>query len=791
MRISRSWLAEWLPELELDAQALGDRLTMAGLELDALETAAPPCTGVVVGRVLSVEQHPDADRLRVCRVDDGSDRPQQVVCGAPNVFAGMLAPYARLGAVLPGGLKIKKAKLRGMESYGMLCSEAELGLAESSDGLMQLPEEAPIGQDIREYLGLDDAVLELDLTPNRADCLSMLGVARESALLTGSKLVSREIDAVQPQCDEIFPVVVDAVDACPRYAGRVVRGVRAGARAPLWMRERLRRAGVRSISAPVDVTNYVMLELGQPMHAFDLAKLSEGIRVRVAEDGERLVLIDGQEVTVSGGTLLITDASGPLAIAGIMGGAASAVSDATTDLFLESAYFDPQTISGRARTLGLHTDSSHRYERGVDPSLQLTALERATELLTQIAGGHPGPITEVCANARMPRREAVLLRRERIAHLLGLAFEDAQVSTILSGLGCAVEAVEIGWRVVPPAHRFDLSIEADLIEELARVRGYETIPERRVAVRSAIERRSEAQLATSRLRETLRVLEYQEAITYSFISADSARLFAPQAVPIELANPLSAELAVMRPSLWPGLIAALNHNRKRQSPRGRLFETGLSFLHAADELLQQRMLAGAAYGNAYPEQWGLQGRALDFFDIKGDVEAVLKRAGVQADFVAHEHPALHPGQSARVIVDDKPVGWIGMLHPELEGRLGLGCAVGLFELELAAITRGRVPVFEPVSRFPALRRDLALIVADDVQAGEVMRAMRALEIPEMQDVHLFDVYVGKGVDEGYKSLAFGLIFQGFSSSLTDREVEAILSRIMDELDRRFGARPRG
>lgn len=791
MRISRSWLSEWLPELELDARSLGDRLTMAGLELDALESAAPPCSGVVVGRVVSVDQHPQADRLRICQVEDGSDTRYQVVCGAPNVVSGMLAPFARVGAELPGGLKIKKAKLRGVESMGMLCSAAELGLAESSDGLMGLPSDAPVGEDIRTYLELDDEILEIDLTPNRADCLSLQGVARESSLLTGSPFRSRTVDSVAVQCEDVFPIQVDAPEACPRYAGRVVRGVNAGARAPLWMRERLRRAGVRSISAPVDVTNYVMLELGQPMHAFDLGKLTQGIRVRMAEDGERLVLIDGQDVAVRAGTLLIADGAGPLAVAGIMGGAESAVSDATTDLFLESAYFDPQIISGRARTLGLHTESSHRFERGVDPSLQLIALERATELLVQIAGGTPGPVVEARCEAYLPRREAISLRRERIPHLLGLTFDDSRVESILTGLGCEVVAQEGGWRVVPPNHRFDLSIEADLIEELARVRGYDAIPERRATVRPAIKPRSEAQLATLRLRETLRMLDYQEAITYSFIGAEAASQFMPNAEPIALANPLSAELAVMRPSLWPGLVAALNHNRKRQQPRARLFETGLRFLRTTDELVQQPMLAGVAYGPALPEQWGEKSRALDFFDVKGDVEALLMRAGVSAEYVPDEHPALHPGQSARVTIGGNSIGWVGMLHPELERALGLGLAVGLFELDLSSVERGRVASYAPLSRFPASRRDLAVIVAEDVHAGDVLQAIDDLGIPEIRETRLFDVYIGKGVEEGCKSLAFGLIFQGFSSSLTDDAVESILSRIMDELGGRFGARPRG
>lgn len=791
MRISHSWLREWLPDLALDAQALGDRLTMAGLELDALELAAPASSNVVVGRVLDVVQHPDADRLRVCQVEDGSGTVYQVVCGAPNVVAGMLTPFARVGAELPGDVCIKAASLRGVESQGMLCSAAELGLAESSDGLMPLPADAPVGQDIRAYLDLDDAVLEIDLTPNRADCLSMRGVAREVALLVDSPLRVEAAEPVAGEIEDVFPVAVDAVEACPRYAGRVVRGIRPRAQAPLWMRERLRRAGVRSISAPVDVTNYVMLELGQPMHAFDLGKLDREIRVRLAGHGERLTLIDGQNVTVEEGTLLIADASGPLAVAGVMGGADSAVSDDTVDVFLESAYFDPPTISGRARSLGLHTESSHRFERGVDPQLQLVALERATGLLVEIAGGAPGPVVEACAQDLLPRREPIGLRRERIGRLLGVGFAGAEINAILAGLGCTVEAQPDGWRVTPPSHRFDMALEVDLIEELARVHGYDEIPEHRAKLQPAIAPRSEERVEPTRLRECLRTLGYQEAITYSFIDAQAARLFAPSDTPIELSNPISADLAVMRPSLWPGLVAALDYNRKRQQVRGRLFETGLRFVRPDGVLEQRPTLAGAAFGSVLPEQWGAESRPLDFFDLKGDVEALLARIGVRAEFTPGEHPALHPGQGARVLLDGLDVGWIGMLNPELERALDVGRGIGLFELDLDAIGRGRVPHFEPLSRFPAMRRDLAVIVADDVAAGDLLGAIDGLGIPEVREIQLFDVYTGKGIESGYKSLAFGLIFQGFASSLTDDGVEAILSRIMEELERRFAVKPRG
>ncbi|AOU97848.1 phenylalanine--tRNA ligase subunit beta [Acidihalobacter yilgarnensis] len=793
MRLSEHWLKEWLPDLAEDAETLGRRLTMAGLELDGIEPAAPPFSGIVVAQVRSVEPHPDADRLRICQVDAGDGQTVQVVCGAPNVLAGMYVPFARVGAVLPGDLRIKAAKLRGVESQGMLCSAAELGLAETSDGLMSLPKDFVLGQDLREALNLNDSVLEIDLTPNRADCLSVLGIARELSALESTPLRPMDFIEVAAQNDAVLHVRLDVPEACPRYVGRVIRGVDASAQAPLWLRERLRRSGVRSISSVVDVTNYVMLELGQPMHAFDLSRLSGDIRVRMARSGERIDLLNDQAVELRDDTLVIADDAGALAVAGIMGGSSSAVVGTTQDVFLESAYFSPDAVTGRARALGLHTESSHRFERGVDPALQRTAMERATALIIEIGGGAPGPLTEVCSEAHLPVRVPINLRRARIERLLGVRYEDAQIAGMLTALGCVLNETAEGWCVVPPSHRFDLSIEVDLIEELVRVHGYDRIPERHMPVRPGIVVEPEAAVSVHRLRELLCGRGYREAIAYSFIEASLAKRFAPDATPIVLSNPLSAELAVMRPSLWPGLVKALAYNANRQQSRGRLFETGLRFSSESLDNEQESMISGAAYGPVEPLQWGQGSREIDFFDIKGDVEALLALAGRAEEvvFVADRHPALHPGQSARIERGGEVIGWMGMLSPDLEKALGLERPIGLFELRLTPLCQGKLARFTPLSRFPATRRDLAVLVDDSVPAEALMATIRGLAIDELQELQLFDVYTGEGVPSGRKSIAFGLILQGLTSSLTDQMIEAIISRVVKELEGRLGAIPRG
>ncbi|MGM0565071.1 MAG: phenylalanine--tRNA ligase subunit beta [Pseudomonadota bacterium] len=785
MIISEQWLREFVNP-ELGSEALAERLTMLGLEVDGIEPAAPAFTGVVVGEIAEVAPHPDADKLRVCQVDAGGER-FQVVCGAANAAQGLKVPFATVGAVLPGDFKIKKAKLRGVESLGMLCAAAELGLAESSEGLYELPADAPVGSDFREYLGLDDALIEVDLTPNRGDCLSMLGVAREVASATGSALELAETPPCEPAIDIEFPVSIEAGEACPHYAGRVIRGVDAAVPTPLWMRERLRRAGVRPLSAVVDITNYVMLELGQPMHAFDLDKLSSGITVRLAKGGEALAALDGSELSLEAGSLVIADANGPVALAGIIGGEATAVSESSRDLFLESAFFTPEQLVGQARRYGLHTDSSHRYERGVDPELQVRAMERATQLILDICGGQPGPVTQVGEEGAR-QRPAITLRAERIERLLGLRFEASEVVRILQRLGMGVAVLEDGWRVTPPSFRFDLNIEADLIEELVRVYGYDRVPRTSAAASPVIEPCHEAVRPVRRLKQVLVERGYQEAICYSFIAPEWFRRFDPEGEPIELANPISSELAVMRSSLIPGLVKTLQHNINRQQKRLKLFETGLSFTKRGEETLQVGRLAGLVSGDIHSEQWNHEKRPADFFDIKGDVEALLALSGLDHyRFEPVDEPILHPGQSAAIVRDGERVGVVGTLHPELARQIKLKQRALVFELDLSAIQRGSVAEFAGVSEFPAVRRDVAVAVDQAVSARQLIDAVEAAGIAALQSVHVFDLYQGENLKAGSKSVALGLILQDFSSTLTEEEIEAAVKQAVVALENKVGA----
>jgi len=792
MKISELWLRELLP-ISDDAPALAHRLTMAGLEVDGVELAAPGFSGVVVGEIIACEPHPDADRLQVCTVDTGGD-PLTIVCGAPNAREGLKAPVATVGGVLPGDFKIKQAKLRGVPSFGMLCSARELGLAEDAAGLMELPTEAPNGQDLRSYLGLDDHIIELDLTPNRSDCLGMFGIAREVSALTGSPFKLPPQPAVAAVTDDRIGIRLEASDACQRYVGRIIRGVNPAASTPLWMRERLRRVGIRSLGPVVDVTNYVMMELGQPMHAFDLATLEGDVRVRMASPGETLKLLNGDSVTLNPDTLVIADDKRALAMAGIMGGDDSAVTDTTRDILLESAFFSPLAIAGRARAYGLHTDSSHRFERGVDPAGQARAAERATELLLAIAGGEPGPLLEATAPAGIPREALVHLRPGRIERLLGVHIPAANVTGILERLGFVVTGPENGpWDVTVPPFRFDISIEADLIEELARVWGYERIPNRVPATPVSVAPRTETRVPQSRLRHLLVDRGFQEAITYSFVEPGMQALLDPEHTPIPLANPLSADLSVMRTSLLPGLVSALVYNRNRQHERIRLFETGLRFRGNLDALEQTPMLAAVITGGAQPQQWSAAPRPADFFDLKGDLEAVFALGGALEAFTveAAEHPALHPGQSARILRDGRSVGWIGALHPRVQDALDLDARVYVFELELEAVQTARVPAFKPLSRFPSIRRDLALVVPEGVSHGQVQVCTRQAAGDLLQDLILFDVYAGKGIAEGFRSLGIGLILQEFSRTLTDSDVDGLVARIIERLDNDLHVQLRG
>lgn len=788
MKFSEQWLRGWVsPQVSRDE--LVARLSMAGLEVDSVTPAAGDFSGVVVGEVLSTEQHPDADKLRVCQVSNGAET-FQVVCGAPNVRPGLKVPFAMIGAELPGDFKIKKAKLRGVESNGMLCSQAELQIGEGNDGLMELPVDAPVGDDIRAYLNLDDASIEVDLTPNRGDCLSLAGLAREVGALYAAKVQRPEVKAVVAAHEEVRPVEVLAPAACPRYLGRVIRNVDLSKPTPLWMVERLRRADVRSIDAAVDITNYVMLELGQPLHAFDLAEINGGIRVRMAEEGEKLVLLDGQEVTLRSDTLVIADHARALAIAGVMGGEHSGVTANTRDVFLESAFFDQIAVAGKARSYGLHTDASHRYERGVDWQLAREAMERATGLLLEITGGDAGPIIETVSEQHLPSVAPVTLRAERITQMLGMAMDGSEVERLLSGLGLAVTADGAGqWRVEVPSHRFDISLEVDLIEELARLYGYNRLPVRYPQARLAPQAKAEAQGDLPALRRLLVARGYQEAITYSFIDPKLFELFNPGVEPLLLANPISADMAAMRSSLWPGLVKALQHNLNRQQDRVRLFESGLRFVGQLEGLKQQPMLAGVVCGSRLPEGWA-QGRdVVDFFDVKADVEAVLGIAGAldAFAFVPGKHPALHPGQTARIERDGREIGYLGAIHPELAKTLGLDRPVYVFELVLSEVAQGRLPKFHELSRFPEVRRDLALLADRDVAASAVLGVICENAGEWLTDLRLFDVYQGKGIDPHRKSLAVGLTWQHPSRTLNDDEVNSTTQNILTSLEQRLNA----
>jgi phenylalanyl-tRNA synthetase beta chain len=796
MRVPYSWLTEWV-RVPWNAQEAGSRLTMAGLELEALLPAAPAFSGVLVGEILSAEKHPQADKLRICRVSTGQGEPLQIVCGAANARAGLKSALAIVGAKLPDELTIKATKLRGVESSGMLCSAKELGLSEASAGILELPPDAPVGRDLREYLALDDLVLELNVTPNRGDAMSVIGVAREVAALSAGKLTGPAAPAgrfARPSASlgDTFGVHLDAPAGCPRFVGRVIRGVDNKAATPVWMRERLRRAGVRSISPVVDVTNYVMLELGQPMHAYDLSKLQGEIRVRFGHAGESITLLDGRSVEVRPDVLLITDGAGPIGIAGIMGGERTAVSAETTDVFFEAAYFAPDAIIGRALRWGLTTDASQRFERGVDPSQQERGVERATELLLAIAGGDAGPAVVRQSDEHLPARPPVVLRRKQLTRVLGVEFDAQRVHSSLTGLGMQVDSTPEGWRVVPPPHRFDIAIEADLIEEVARIIGYQAITETDATIAQRFGSLPSSRPLERELLQTLALRGYHEAITYAFVDPQlQTRLF-PDVVGIELANPIASDLSVMRVSLWPGLLKAALENQSRQQTRIRLFEHGARFVAAAadgDGPVATReidTLAGIACGHRLPEQWGLpreMREPVDFFDVKGDIEALLAATGAptQFSFEPQSLPCLHPGRAARLHRDGQPVGWLGELHPSLVKILDFTYAPVLFELDLEPSLAVARPAYREVSRFPQVRRDLAVVVDESTALSRLLERVTFTASSLLRDLRVFDVYRGPGVEAGRKSVALGLIFQDISRTLTEDDVARLMAAVVADL----------
>ncbi|MDP1611744.1 MAG: phenylalanine--tRNA ligase subunit beta [Sulfuritalea sp.] len=796
MQFSESWLRS-LCNPALSSDELCHLLTMAGLEVEERRAAGTDFSGVVVAEVLSVEKHPDADKLKLCSVNVGESAPLQIVCGAPNVAAGMKVPCARVGAKLPG-IEIKRAKVRGIESFGMLCSARELGLSEDHGGLLPLAADATVGEDIRRHFDLDDQLITLKLTPNRADCLSLLGIARELSALTGAPLLAPEVKPVAASVADTRQVVLDAPQSCSRYCGRIIRGVNAQAATPEWMKRRIERSGIRAISFLVDVTNYVMLELGQPLHAFDDAELSGAIHVRLPQPGEQLLLLNEQTVTPSADTALIADDQKPLAMAGIMGGEHSGIGEQTKDLFLESAFFPPAAIAGKARALGFSSDASHRYERGVDFELQRKAIERATQLIVDICGGQPGPVVEAVSTAHLPQRRPVRLRTARAAKVIGIQLGADRIEAILKGLGLGVERQGEDFLVTPPSFRFDMEIEEDLIEEIARIHGYDNIPSPPPVARMAMMPATEHSRTAMSLRRLVAARDYHEVVTYSFVEAqweaDFSAAQAGGAQPIVLANPIASQMGVMRSTLIGGLVGTLVANRKRQNERVRIFELGRCFKRDAGAgpvagFDQPLRLAALATGPAQPEQWGAPGTRVDFYDVKADVEALF--APRRLEFVKTGHPALHPGRCATVSLDGQPVGVVGELHPRWVQKYELGTAPVVFELELPAVLATPFPRYEEVSRFPAVIRDLALVVSQNQALAPLLTALRAAAPAVVRDVALFDVYQGKGLGESEKSLAFRIVMQDTQRTLEDAEVEAVIADLLAVASRDFNASLRG
>ncbi|MCW8329800.1 phenylalanine--tRNA ligase subunit beta [Photobacterium sp. SDRW27] len=791
MKFSESWLREWVnPAVTTDE--LTHQITMAGLEVDDVLPVAGSFTGVKVGQVVECGQHPDADKLRVTKVDVGEEELLDIVCGAPNCRQGLKVAVATVGAVLPGDFKIKKAKLRGQPSHGMLCSFTELGIDVESDGIMELAEDAVLGTDFREFLGLDDVTVDVDLTANRADCFSIRGLAREVGVLNRADVTEPTVEAVAASIEDTVSIEVKASEACPRYLGRVVRNVNVKAETPLWMQEKLRRCGIRSIDPVVDITNYVLLEQGQPMHAFDLSKIGGGIVVRMAEQGEKLTLLDGTEVELNADTLVVADHNKPLAIAGIFGGELSGVMAGTTDIMLECAFFAPDHIRGRARSYGLHTDSSMRFERGVDYALQASAMERATQLIVEICGGEVAPVVTVESEADLPKPNNVELRRTKLDNLLGHHIADADVVEILERLGLTVEKTAEGWTAAAPTWRFDIAIEQDLIEEVGRIYGYNNIPNQSPAAALKMNDHKEANLPLKRVRDLLVDRGYHEAITYSFVEPEQQKLIVPGVEPLILPFPISADMSAMRLGLIQGLLNTVVHNQKRQQPRVRLFEYGLRFIPcetAENGMRQEPMLAGVIAGARSEEHWDIDTNTVDFFDLKGDLEAVLELTAneVAFGFKPAKHPALHPGQTAAIVVDGKEVGFIGTVHPELERKFGLNGRTIVFEIEWDAINTRVLPEAAAVSKFPANRRDIAVVVNDDVAAGDVVEVCRENGGELLTGVNLFDVYRGKGIEDGQKSLAIALTLQSAERTLEDADISGAVESIIAVLTERFGA----
>ena len=791
MRISENWLREWVNP-SIDIEQLAHTLTMAGLEVDAVEPAAAKFSGVVVAKVISITEHPDAKKLRLCSVDDDSGRVAQVICGASNVREGLTVAFAKVGAVLANDYRIEAKELRGVKSYGMICSAEELGLADSSQGILELPDNLELGRDLYNCLELDDLIIDLDLTPNRSDCLSVQGVAREvSALLNTEILKPFTVEPVKSVSKKTFPVKIQNPSDCPRYIGRVIEGVSGRVQSPIWMQERLRRSGIRSINAIADITNFVMLEMGQPMHAFDLNKLQGGIEVRFANKQESLELLDGQTIELSKDDLVIADEKHAIALAGIMGGSSTSVLEETVDIFLESASFNAQTIAGRARCYGLHTDSSHRFERSVDANLAHLAIERATQLIVELVGGKAGPVICQEDNSQFKGPRKIKLPIEKVKSLLGISITIDEMQDYLTRLNCKAKKQNSKLLVEPPSYRFDLEIDVDLIEEIARLVGYENIPSTLKASTSDIS----LDISDNKLefmKQTLKFRGYHEVISFSFVDRDLELILNPDHAAKALSNPISQELAVMRSSIWPGLIKAAEYNLNRQQSRIRFFEYGLQYLQTNSGLKQIPNLSGLVCGPCESEQWGIDNRNVDFFDVKGDVERLLENAlpaESKIEYMPLKDSALHPGQAAEILLNAKnKLGRLGKLHPGIQSALGINHSIFLFELNLTAVLGNKHKTeFKALSKYPSIRRDITLIVDESVNAGEICANIEQMEISFLKNIIIFSVYKGRGIPESKKSISLGLILQEFSRTLTDKEIEQTLSSIISQLKDRVGA----
>lgn len=791
MKFNESWLREWVNPA-VSTEQLCDQITMLGLEVDDVEPVAGAFSGVVVGEVVECAQHPDADKLRVTKVNVGGDRLLDIVCGARNCRQGLKVACATEGAVLPGDFKIKKTKLRGQPSEGMLCSYSELGIKEDHSGIIELPADAPIGKDFREYLDLNDVAIEISLTPNRADCLSIAGIAREVGVINRAEVKAPVISEVPATIADKVAVELQAPEACPRYLARVVKNVNVKATSPLWLQEKLRRCGIRSIDPIVDITNLSLLELGQPMHAFDASKIDGAIQVRMAKEGEELVLLDGTTAKLQPNTLVIADSKGALAMAGIFGGEASGVNKNTTDVVLESAFFAPLAITGRARQYGLHTDASHRFERGVDPQLARDAMERATALLLEICGGEAGEIVEAVSEQHLPKRNTVTLRRSKLDAVIGHHIEDETVTDILTRLGLNVIFANDSWTAVAPSWRFDIEIEEDLIEEVARIYGYNSIPNNSPLAHLTMKGTPEKLLEVNRIRTALVDSDYQEVVTYSFVDPKKQALLHPNQEALILPNPISSEMSAMRLSLLTGLLDTIAYNQSRQQTRVRIFEGGLRFIPdaAAESGIRQELVFGAAIvGDKRPVHWESKGEAVDFFDLKGDMERVLSLTSARHDlkFVAKQFPALHPGQSAAIMLDGKEIGFIGSVHPSIVQKLGIKGKPVVFEILGDAIANRPVPAAKEISKFPANNRDIAVVVDENVPAGDVLDACRHASGVKLVAVNLFDVYRGANLAAGKKSLAISLTVQDTEKTLEEEEISTVIQAVLAELAQRFQA----